>query len=196
MADRDHRVHSGQHRCRARRRPGGALRSCGERDDRESDSSTTRVHPQKGDIKPPQRNREDVVKARQDWRERQAALSKCRLIFLDETGSNAAMARRSGWAPRGQRVEVIKPYNATNVSLVGAMSAEGVLGTMAIEGAYDEAAFVAFLVHVLNPELNPGDVLVMDNLSVHKVAAVRRLLEEAGVTLLFQPPYSPEFNPI
>ncbi|MCP4922360.1 MAG: hypothetical protein GY913_36130, partial [Proteobacteria bacterium] len=59
----------------------------------------------------------------------------------------------------------------------------------------DEAAFVAFLVHVLIPELNPGDVLVMDNLSVHKVAAVRRLLEEAGVTLLFQPPYSPEFNP-
>ena len=67
---------------------------------------------------------------------------------------------------------------------------------MLLDGAMHGAAFKAYVEQVLTPELNPGDIVVMDNLPAHKVAGVRQAIETAGAKLLYLPPYSPDFNPI
>lgn len=119
-----------------------------------------------------------------------------RLIFLDETGCNAAMGRRIGWSLKGQRVSLEKPAHASNISLVGAIGLDGVRPCMTVRGGIDGDAFLAYLREILCPALRPGDIVVMDNLRVHKVNGVRELIEAAGATVRYQPPYSPDFNPI
>ena len=75
--------------------------------------------------------------ARSAWRKRQPALDVGRLVFLDETGSNAAMARRFGWSKRGERVQIEKPLRAKPVSIIGAMSLTHVVTTMMVVGPVD-----------------------------------------------------------
>ena len=75
------------------------------------------------------------------------------------------------------------------------MSAEGMGEAMSVEGATDGAAFEAYVKHFLLPTLEEGQVVVMDNLQVHKSARVRTLIERAGASILFLPPYSPDFSP-
>jgi transposase len=76
------------------------------------------------------------------------------------------------------------------------MSAEGMGATMSVEGATDGAAFEAYVKHFLVPTLKKGQVVVMDNLQVHKSTKVRKLVGSAGASVLFLPPYSPDFSPI
>jgi transposase len=68
--------------------------------------------------------------------------------------------------------------------------------TFTIEAATDAEIFLAYIEHILCPALKPGDVVVMDNLSSHKVNGVRKLIERAGAEVLYLPPYSPDLNPI
>ena len=82
------------------------------------------------------------------------------------------------------------------MTILGAMSTRGMIATMTIEEATDTDIFLAYLDHVLCPQLCPGDVVVMDNLSSHKVKGVRERIEAAGAALLYLPPYSPDLNPI
>jgi transposase len=82
------------------------------------------------------------------------------------------------------------------MTILGAMSLDGIIGAMTIEEATDGDIFLAFVEQVLCPALKPGDVVVMDNLSSHKAAAVRLSIEKAGAKLLYLPPYSPDMNPI
>jgi len=82
------------------------------------------------------------------------------------------------------------------MTILGAMSLSGMIATMTIEEPTDADIFLAFIEQVLCPALRPGDLVVMDNLSSHKVPAVRQLLENAGAELLYLPPYSPDLNPI
>jgi transposase len=82
------------------------------------------------------------------------------------------------------------------LTILGAMSMRGMIATMTIEEATDADIFLAYLEQVLSPALKPGDVVVMDNLSAHKVDGVRQLIEAAGAELLYLPPYSPDLNPI
>lgn len=121
-----------------------------------------------------------------------------RFVFLDETGSNVAMARRYGRAPRGCPVYGSVPHNrGKNLTVVGAISASGgLLAHRAIDGAMTGAAFLAFVSEALLPRLRPGQVVVLDHLSAHKTKAVRAAFEVAGVGVLYLPRYSPEFNPI
>lgn len=120
-----------------------------------------------------------------------------RLVFLDECGINLAMERRYGRSPRGQRAVGRAPVNyGPNVSVIGAVRLDGVVTALAIEGATDSEVFLAFTERVLAPELRPGDVVVMDNLSAHKTTGVRQAIEATGAHLVYQPPYSPDFNPI
>src|SRR5450759_5681519 len=107
------------------------------------------------------------------------------------------MTRRYGRAPRGERVREAMPAGHwSTLTLLGAMSAEGLLATMTVESSTDGDVFLAYLEQVLCPRLEPGQVVVMDNLSAHKVEGVRRLIEARGAQLLYLPPYSPDFNPI
>ena len=82
------------------------------------------------------------------------------------------------------------------MTVLAAMSARGMLAAMTIEAATDADIFLAYLDHVLCPELRQGDVVVMDNLSSHKVQGVRERIEATGAELLYLPPYSPDLNPI
>ena len=118
-------------------------------------------------------------------------------MFVDESGVSTAMARRYARAPAGARaVGVVPAGHWRQLTILGGLSLEGLVACMSIEAATDRDVFHAFVAHVLVPALKPGQVVVLDNLSSHKPPAVRALIEGAGCTLLYLPPYSPDFNPI
>ena len=119
------------------------------------------------------------------------------MVFVDETGVNLALARLYGRARRGQRATGAIPKNyGESVTLIGAIDQNGLCASLSFRGATDTLAMKVFLKEVLLPELKPGDCVVWDNLAVHKTRAVQQLFDEAGVELLFLPPYSPDLNPI
>jgi len=82
------------------------------------------------------------------------------------------------------------------MTILGAMSLRGMIASMTIEEATDGDIFLAYVEHILCPALKPGDVVVMDNLSSHKIKGVRQLIEKVGAEVLYLPPYSPDLNPI
>lgn len=107
------------------------------------------------------------------------------------------MTRRYGRARRGQRVHDAAPKDwARNVTVLGALSCRGLEAVMTVEGATDAHVFRAYVAQVLAPTLQPGDVVVMDNLSAHKVPGIRSAIEGKAATLVYLPPYSPDFSPI
>ena len=116
---------------------------------------------------------------------------------MDESGANVAMTPRRARAPRGARAYGAVPRNhGENTTLVAALGVGGLGPAMTLPGAMDGPAFVAYVRAFLAPALVPGQTVVLDNLAVHKGAAIRRLIEAAGCALLFLPPYSPDFAPI
>ena len=120
-----------------------------------------------------------------------------RLVFVDESGATTEMTRRYGRAPCGERIREATPAgHGSTLTLLGAMSREGMVASMTVESPTDGEVFLAYLDHVLCPALRPGQVVVMDNLSAHKVEGVRERIEAADAQLLYLPPYSPDFNPI
>ena len=119
------------------------------------------------------------------------------LVFVDESGSNLALSLRYGWAPRGQRAFGQAPTNrGPNTTVLSAMTQEGLLVSMTVEGAANTEAFLTYLDGLLCPALRPGQTVLMDNLRVHKAQAVRERIEACGCRLVFLPRYSPDFNPI
>jgi len=107
------------------------------------------------------------------------------------------MARLHGRAPRGQRLRASVPHGHwKTTTFVGALRLSGMTAPMVLDGPMDGAWFLAYVKQVLIPTLSPGDVVILDNLPAHKGAAVRAAIEAAGASLLFLPPYSPDFNPI
>ena len=117
--------------------------------------------------------------------------------MVDECGSNIALTPIYARAPQGQRAPDRIPRNrGKNTTLIASLSLEGIGASMIIEGAANALAFEAYVEHILAPSLQPGQIVVMDNLHVHKSARVRQLIEECGCHLLFLPAYSPDFSPI
>ena len=107
------------------------------------------------------------------------------------------MTRLYGRAPAGQRVHEGTPQSHWQVvTLIGALRLSGMVAPMTVEAATDGEVFLAYVEHFLCPALRPEDVVVMDNLSAHKVDGVRALIETVGAKLLYLPPYSPDLNPI
>ena len=120
-----------------------------------------------------------------------------RFVFVDECSTNISLSPVYARAPKGERARGKAPRNwGKNVSLVCAIDSGGVKPSMSVEGAVDAEAFESYIEHFLVPELERGQIVVMDNLSVHKSKRVERLVEGAGCELLFLPAYSPDFNPI
>lgn len=135
--------------------------------------------------------------ARAAWKQAIAAIPVERLVFIDESGFHTRMTSLYACAPRGQRAYGYVPRNHThNTTLVAALSLAGVGDTMVIEGAMDGSAFVAWLQQGLGPTLVSGQVVVMDNLNVHKGHRVRSVIEACDCTLLYLPAYSPDLTPI
>jgi transposase len=120
-----------------------------------------------------------------------------RLVFVDEMGTNTSLAPLYAWSRRGERALASVPRNwGANVTLLASMTSEGMGPCLAVEGPTTREVFEAYLERVLAPSLRPGQVVVMDNLSSHKAARVRELIEERGCELMYLPPYSPDLNPI
>jgi transposase len=144
-----------------------------------------------------EQERADVRAAREEWFEGQTELDPERLIFVDESGLSTKMARLRGWAPRGKRCRASVPHGHwMTTTFVGGMTLSGMCAPMLLDGPMDGEAFLAWCELMLGPNLRSGDIVVMDNLPAHKVAGVREAIEATGATLLYLPPYSPDFNPI
>jgi transposase len=135
--------------------------------------------------------------ARKTWREAVAALDPEQFVFGDESGTNISLTRLSGWAPHDHRATGSVPRNhGKNTTLVAALAPDGLHEPWMIEGAMDTDSFVWSIREQLAPTLRPGQVVVLDNLSVHKAASIRQAIQARHCQLLFLPPYSPDFTPI
>lgn len=117
--------------------------------------------------------------------------------MLDECGSQINLTTLYGYAPLGQRLYGTVPRNhGKNLTLICALTHQGLIAPLVFEGAIDGLMFEAYVEQVLVPELVAGQIVVLDNLSVHKSVKVRELIEAKGCELLFLPAYSPEMSPI
>jgi transposase len=119
------------------------------------------------------------------------------LVFIDETGVNLAMTRNYGRCQGGARVYYNRPGNkGKNITLIGAMSEEGLIATMTFPGSLNTASFLVFVEEILLPQLWIGAIVVMDNLPVHYAETTKALIESVGYFVKFLPTYSPDLSPI
>ena len=138
-----------------------------------------------------------MAAARRAWKEKQKQLDPDRLIFIDETGTSTNMARLRGRCPRGERLIGKVPHGHWKITtFVAALRRTSVTAPFVIDEPMNGEIFAVYLERCLVPVLRPGDIVVMDNLSVHKSDHVRRAIEAAGAELMYLPPYSPDLNPI
>ncbi|KQN00126.1 hypothetical protein ASE85_22060 [Sphingobium sp. Leaf26] len=118
-------------------------------------------------------------------------------MFIDETWTATNMTCSHGRCARGDRLRMGFPHgHRKTTTLVARLRMTGMVAPMVLDGPINGDWFEAYVTQVLVPDLKPGDVVIMDNLSSHKHASVRDLIEAAGATLRFPPPYSLDFNPI
>lgn len=134
---------------------------------------------------------------RQLWAAAQAGLDFTRLVFVDETGTTTAMTRPYGWGYKGKKLIARVPHGHwMTQTFVAGLKHDSILAPMLLPCPMNGELFRQWLDEALIPEMPNGSIVVMDNLPAHKVAGIRQCLEEAGMGLLYLPPYSPDFNPI
>jgi transposase len=131
------------------------------------------------------------------WRTTASRLSSRDLVFVDETGSHIAMTPLYAYAPRGQRAvgKVPRNYGAT-MTLIASLSLSGMGAAFILDGAADSTAFEIYVEQLLAPTLKAGQIVILDNLSIHLGPKVRQAIEARGCRLLFLPAYSPDCSPI
>jgi transposase len=118
-------------------------------------------------------------------------------VFIDETWTKTNMAPLRGWAPRGQRLTAKVPHGHwKTMTFLAALRHDRVEAPWLVDGPINGERFLLYVEKVLVPTLQPGDIVVMDNLGSHKGKAVRRAIRQAGAKLFFLPKYSPDLNPI
>ena len=120
-----------------------------------------------------------------------------RLLFVDECGTHTSLAPIYGYAPRGERLHLAVPRGrGKNTTVLSSMTIEGMGPSLAVEGATTARVFETYVEKVLVPSLEPGQIVVMDNLGAHRPKRIRELIEQQGCELLYVPAYSPDYNPI
>lgn len=138
-----------------------------------------------------------MVAERRRWRDSLALRDARRDVFLDECGVTTDLLRRYGRSLRGTRLHDHTPCRHWQThTVIAALRPEALTAAGVFDGPIDSISFLAYVEQVLVPTLHPGDVVVLDNLAVHKQPEVRAAIEDTGATLRFLPPYSPDFNPI
>ena len=138
-----------------------------------------------------------MAEQRTAWRFWQAHLRPHQLVFIDETGASTKMTRTCGRAFRGQRVVAKVPHGHwKTTTFVGALRSTGMSAPLVVDGPMNGDVFLAYVRQHLAPTLQPGDTVILDNLSSHKRAGVREAIEAVGARLQYLPPYSPDLNPI
>ena len=155
------------------------------------------MSPLKKTLHAAEQDREDVKAAREAWRGNQASLNPENLVFIDETATATNMTRPRGRAPEGQRLTAKTPHgHRKTTTFIAALRCDAITAPMVIDGAMNGAAFLGYIDQILAPALKPGDIVIMDNLSVHKVFGVKAAIEKTGASVLCLPAYSPDLNPI
>jgi transposase len=138
-----------------------------------------------------------VKRLRAEFQARSLSFVLDHLRFIDETGMQVALTPLYGRAAPGVRVVDTVPQNyGENISLLAALSLYGLSAPMTVEGAVDAEVFRVYVEQVLGPTLRPGDILLMDNLAVHKVPGIEEAVRARGARVEYLPPYSPDLNPI
>ena len=152
---------------------------------------------QKKSSRAAEQDREDVAIKRADWKSSQENIDPQRLVFLDETSLKTDLTRLRGWAEGGERlIEAIPGGKWQTNTLVQAVALDGTRAAMVLDGPINGDSFAGFCEWLLAPSLQPGDLVVLDNLSSHKSAAATRAIEAVGARFIYLPPYSPDLNPV
>ena len=142
-----------------------------------------------------EQDRPDVKAAREAWRENQASLDPARLVFIDETATATNMTRLRGRSAEGPRLIGKSPHgHRKTTTFVAGLRNDRITAPLVIDGAMTGDLFVQYVEQFLVPTLTPNDIVIMDNLPVHKVAGVKTAIETAGASLLYLPPYSPDLT--
>jgi transposase len=124
-------------------------------------------------------------------------LDSTRLVFIDETAANTKMVRLSGRCPRGERLVGSVPHGHwKTITFVAAMRHDGITAPFVLDGSMTGELFLAYVEQCLAPTLKRNDIVIMDNLSAHKVPGIREAIEAKGAHLRYLPQYSPDLNPI
>ena len=141
--------------------------------------------------------RPQIARRRAQWKKYQGRLDPRRLVFIDETWAKTNMTPIRGWAPRGRKLIARAPIGKwRTLTFLAALRHDRIDAPCVLDGPINGQSFTAWVEQFLVPTLNPGDVVIMDNLGSHKGQAVRQAIRSAGARLLFLPPYSPDLNPI
>jgi putative transposase len=144
-----------------------------------------------------EQDRPDVARRRTQWVLYRDRIDPARLVFIDETWTKTNMAPLRGWAPVGQRIKAKVPNGHwKTMTFLAALRQDRVEAPWLIDGPINGERFLLYVEKVLVPTLQPGDIVVMDNLGSHKSKAVRHAIRKAGARLFFLPKYSPDLNPI
>jgi transposase len=144
-----------------------------------------------------EQRRRDVADARRQWRAWLPLHDARQYIFVDESGVTTDLLRRYARSPLGTRATDHTPCSHWQThTIVAALRPTEFTAPAVFNGPMESDTFLAYVEQVLVPTLRPGDVVVLDNLAVHKPPEVRAAIEQAGAVLRFLPPYSPDFNPI
>jgi len=143
--------------------------------------------------------RPDVARRRRNFKIARRFVEPNRFVFLDESSAKTNMTRLYGRSPVGTRCNFHTPHGHwKTTTMISALRIDGVIkeATMLFDGPMNAATFLGWVERCLAPSLRAGDVVVMDNLSSHKVAGVEEAIDRAGASVWWQPPYSPDLNPI
>jgi transposase len=144
-----------------------------------------------------EQDRPDVARRRAQWIKYQSRIDARRLVFLDETWTKTNMAPLRGWSPRGQRLRAKVPHGHwKTMTFLAALRCDRIEAPWLIDGPINGERFRIYVERVLVPTLEPGAIVIMDNLGSHKGKAVRRAIRAAGAKLILLPKYSPDLNPI
>lgn len=144
-----------------------------------------------------EQERPDVAQQRVEWRAGQSKLDPERLVFIDETWAKTNMTRLRGRSLKGTRLVARVPHGHwKTTTFVAALRSSGLTAPLVVDGAINGSIFLAYVQQQLVPTLQKGDIVIMDNLSAHKVAGVIEAIEAVGASVVYLPPYSPDLNPI
>ena len=142
-------------------------------------------------------NRDDVKAKREAWRAFQSEMDIDKLVFLDESGINTGMTRLYGRSSSKERIiDYVPDVRFEQTSILSSIRANGDMVPLVFEGALNGELFKAYISQSLVPNLREGDIVIMDNLTSHKVKGVIALITAAGASVVYLPPYSPDLNPI
>src|SRR5215467_1542793 len=178
------------------------LRRCGSGESRAAvvrfgGSSIDATSASKKTLYAAEQKRAEVARERRRWMRRQGMFDPAQLVFIDESWTNTSMVRLRGRCPRGERLIGYAPLGYwKTITFVAGLRVRAMVAPFVVEGAMNGPMFLAYVKQCLAPTLRRGDIVIMDNVPVHKVAGVKEAIEAVGARLLYLPPYSPDLNPI